>query len=482
MSIGEGQVHALLGENGAGKSTIVSIMYGILQADSGSLLWRGEAIEEMSPARARQLGIGMVLQHFSLFESLSVLENIALTMDSERHMGRLAERIVEVSASYGLPLKPHAHVFELSVGERQRIEIVRCLLQNPRLLILDEPTSVLTPQEVARLFITLRQLSGEGCAILYISHKLEEVRALCHHATVLRQGRVVGECEPANLSTREIAEMMIGDNLSAAVHYDDVELGAERLSLKHVTQGVKVGRKADLSNISMSVCGGEILGIAGVAGNGQKELMATLSGEKTLKNEQGSILVDGIDVSLLGPMRRRHHGMAFVPEKRNGHAAVYELPLFENGFLTAGSSLGLSANGLINAEVTRQFAGRIIDDFDVRTTGVEADAGSLSGGNMQKFIVGREILQDPCVLIISQPTWGVDPGAAQAIHNSLLELAAKGAAIVVISQDLDEIFSLCGRIAVLSDGHLSEAHQTAKVSVEEIGLLMGGLHGLEVVS
>ena len=481
MSIGKGEVHALLGENGAGKSTIVSIMYGILQADSGSLLWRGETIEGLSPARARQLGIGMVFQHFSLFDSLSVLENIALTMDSEPHMGRLAARIVEVSGAYGLPLNPYAHVFELSVGERQRIEIVRCLLQNPRLLILDEPTSVLTPQEVARLFITLRQLSSEGCAILYISHKLEEVRALCHYATVLRQGRVVGECEPANLSTRKIAEMMIGKKLSAVVHHNNVYVGAERLSLKDVSLGVRAGCKAELSNISMSVCGGEILGIAGVAGNGQKELMAALSGEKTLKNEQGSILVDGIDVSLLGPRWRRHHGMAFVPEKRNAHAVVPELSLSENGFLTARRPLGLSANGLINSEATRQFAGRIINDFDVRTTGVEANAGWLSGGNMQKFIVGREILQGPNVLIISQPTWGVDPGAAQAIHKALLELAAKGAAIVVISQDLDEIFSLCGRIAVLSEGHLSEVYQTAKVSVEKIGLLMGGLHDLEAV-
>jgi simple sugar transport system ATP-binding protein len=475
MCIGEGEIHALLGENGAGKSTIVSIIYGLLKADSGSILWRGAVIKGMSPARARQLGIGMVFQHFSLFESLSVLENIALTMDNEHHMGRLAERIVDVSASYGLPLNPHAHVLELSVGERQRIEIVRCLLQSPRLLILDEPTSVLTPQEVTRLFITLRQLSEEGCAILYISHKLEEVRALCHHATVLRQGRVVGECEPVNFSTREIAKMMIGEDLSVRVRSDEVELGVERLSLKDVTLDSKVGRKTALSNISLSVCGGEILGIAGVSGNGQKELMAALSGEKTLKNEQGSILVDGIDVSLLGPRRRRRHGMAFVPEKRNGHAAVPELSLFENGFLTAEHSLGLSTNGMINGEATRQFAGRIIDRFDVRTTGVEASICSLSGGNIQKFIVGREIFQQPGVLIISQPTWGVDLGAAEAIHNSLFDLVAKGAAVVVISQDLDEIFSLCTRIAVLSEGHLSRSYQTTKVSAEEIGLLMCGL-------
>lgn len=482
LSIGEGEIHALLGENGAGKSTLVSIMYGVLKQDSGSLFWAGNLVEGMSPAKARQLGIGMVFQHFSLFESLSVLENIALTMDHERDMKRLSERIVDVSKSYGLPLDPGAHVFELSVGERQRIEIVRCLLQDPKLLILDEPTSVLTPQEVERLFVTLRKLSDEGCAILYISHKLDEVRALCHGATVLRQGRVVGECEPAKHSTREIAEMMIGASLAPSVRQNASEPGPQRLSVKDVTLGGHGAKKPVLHNVSLNVRGGEIVGIAGVAGNGQKELMAVLSGETTLEGEQGSIQVDGMDVSLFGPKRRRRHGMAFVPEKRNGHAAVPELALFENGFLTAKKSLGLSGKGLINSRATRQFAGRIIDDFDVRTTGANADASSLSGGNMQKFIVGREIFQNPGVLVVSQPTWGVDPGAAQAIHRSLIELADKGAAIVVISQDLDEIFALCGMIAVLSEGKLSQARKTEQVSVEEIGLLMGGLHDLGAAS
>ncbi len=482
LSIREGEVHALLGENGAGKSTLVNIMYGVLEPDAGSLSWQGEIVQGMSPARARQLGIGMVFQHFSLFDSLSVLENIALTMDQERDMNRLSERVIEVSQSYGLPLDPDAHVFELSVGERQRIEIVRCLLQNPRLLILDEPTSVLTPQEVERLFVTLRQLSDEGCAILYISHKLEEVRALCHRATVLRQGHVVGECDPAKLSAREIAEMMIGASLSPSARQGELEPGPERLSVSGVTLGGQGDKKPDLENVSLSVRSGEIVGIAGVAGNGQQELMAVLSGERTLQGEKGEIRIDEVDVSHLGPKRRRRHGMAFVPEKRNGHAAVPELALFENGFLTAKQSLGLSANGLINAQATRNFAGRIIDGFDVRTTGADADAGSLSGGNMQKFIVGREIFQEPGVLVVSQPTWGVDPGAAQAIHRSLMDLAKKGAAIVVISQDLDEIFSLCGRVAVLSEGRLSRTRETSNVSVEEIGLLMGGLHDLEEVS
>ena len=480
LSIGEGEIHALLGENGAGKSTLVNIMYGVLEQDTGILLWRGEPLRDMSPARARQLGIGMVFQHFSLFDSLTVLENIALTMDHERDMKRLSERVVEVSTAYGLPLDPARHVFELSVGERQRIEIVRCLLQDPKLLILDEPTSVLTPQEVERLFVTLRQLSGEGCAILYISHKLEEVRSLCHGATVLRRGRVVGECEPAALSVRQIAEMMIGESLAPSSRQDVSEPGPERLNVSGVT--VSEGGKPLLENVSLSVRGGEILGIAGVAGNGQRELMAVLSGEMTLKGEQGQIRVDNVDVSLLGPKQRRRHGMAFVPEKRNGHAAVPELALFENGFLTAKRSLGLSARGLINGGATRDYAGNIIKGFDVRTTGAEADAGSLSGGNMQKFIVGREIFQNPGVLVVSQPTWGVDPGAAQAIHHALLVLAGEGAAIVVISQDLDEIFALSGRIAVLSEGKLSQARDTARVSVEEIGLLMGGLHDLEAVS
>ena len=482
LSIGEGEIHALLGENGAGKSTLVNIMYGVLEPDTGALLWRGEPVHDMTPARARQLGIGMVFQHFSLFDSLSVLENVALTMDSERDMALLSKRIIDVSQAYGLPLDPAAHVYELSVGERQRIEIVRCLLQNPKLLILDEPTSVLTPQEVKRLFVTLKKLSDEGCAILYISHKLEEVRTLCHHATILRQGRVVGECDPSQLSARQIAELMIGESLTPYSGNELIELGPERLSVQDVTLFDPEGGKPVLLDVALSVHGGEILGIAGVAGNGQKELMAVLSGETTLKGQRGKILADGLDVSQLGPKRRRRQGMAFVPEKRNGHAAVPELALFENGFLTAKRSLGLSFRGLINGAATRKFAGRIIDDFDVRTTGADADAGSLSGGNMQKFIVGREIFQNPGVLIVSQPTWGVDPGAAQAIHQSLRELAKSGAAIVVISQDLDEIFALCNKIAVLSEGKLSRTRDMSNVTIEEIGLLMGGLHDLEAAS
>jgi simple sugar transport system ATP-binding protein len=385
---------------------------------------------------------------------------------------------MEISHAYGLPIDPDRAVHELSVGERQRIEIVRCLLQQPKLLIMDEPTSVLTPQEAERLFETLRRLADEGCAILYISHKLEEIRNLCRHATIMRQGRVVAECDPRQESAERLAELMIGSRVVSArrsatpASSDQIRLAVTDLSLR---SDQKFG--VDLTAISFTVQAGEILGIAGIAGNGQTELMLALSGEIRLP-DAATIRINGTAAGRRGPGSRRRLKAAFVPEERNGHGAVGSLALDENGFLSGFHSRRLLRWGLISRSRMRAFARSIVKAFDVRGAGIQAEARSLSGGNLQKFIVGREILQEPDLLVVAQPTWGVDAGAAAAIHQALLDLAGRGAAIVIISQDLDEILALCHRIAVINLGRLSPPRPVEGISVEEIGLLMGGIHDL----
>ncbi len=475
LTIGQNQIHALLGENGAGKSTLVKIIYGVMRPDSGSITWQGERVAIASPAHARRLGIGMVFQHFSLFEALTVAENIALGLNDAADRIGLRERIIAVSAQYGLPVDPDRTVHDLSVGERQRIEIVRCLLQNPKLLIMDEPTSVLTPQEAETLFVTLRRLAAEGCSILYISHKLEEVRALCDSATIMRNGRVVARCDPRAKTARELAGIMINAELKPAGERRDVPpAGKPRLLLDRQTLRATTPFGTALQSISVAVAGGEILGIAGIAGNGQSELLDALSGE-TLAGRQETIQIDGIPAGHLGPHERRRLGGCFVPEERNGHAAVPGMSLAENAFLSGRLRGAMTRLGIIDTGRATDFADNVIRRFDVRTTGARAAARSLSGGNLQKFLVGREMLLDPAVLVISQPTWGVDAGAALAIHEAIIALAAKGAAVVVISQDLDEIFLLADRIAVLAGGRLSAPVPVRAATPESIGLLMGGI-------
>jgi simple sugar transport system ATP-binding protein len=475
LEIGRNQIHALLGENGAGKSTLVKIIYGVMRPDAGTIVWQGEPIAIESPAHARRLGIGMVFQHFSLFEALTAAENIALGLNDPKDRAGLRARIVAVSNAYGLPVDPDRTVHDLSVGERQRIEIVRCLLQNPKLLIMDEPTSVLTPKEVEILFVTLRRLAAEGCSILYISHKLEEVRALCEAATIMRLGRVVAHCTPAEKTARELASIMISAELKPASERRAAPVtGKPRLVLDRLTLRSAAEFGTSLQAVSASVAGGEILGIAGVAGNGQGELMDALSGE-TLAGRPETVLLDGVPAGHMGPQERRRLGGCFVPEERNGHGAVTTMTLAENGLLSGHMRGALVRLGIIDQRRTHEFADKVIRRFDVRTTGAKAMAKSLSGGNLQKFLVGREVLLDPSVLVISQPTWGVDAGAALAIHEAIIALAAAGAAVVIISQDLDEIFLLADRIAVIVAGRLSEPIPAGQATIEQIGLLMGGV-------
>ena len=473
LNVRAGEIHALLGENGAGKSTLVKIIYGVLAPDSGEIRWEGRGVRITGPAHARRLGIGMVFQHFSIFEALTVVENVALGIDWRGRLDDLRRRLTEVSGAYGLPLSPDAVVHGLSVGERQRIEVVRCLLQEPRLLIMDEPTSVLTPQEAEALFATLRHVAAEGCAILYISHKLAEIRALCEHATVMRQGKVVAECDPRRESSKRLAALMLGDEPREPHRQRTPQAGPPRLAVESLSLAAEERDGVALAEVCLRVGGGEILGIAGIAGNGQGELMAALSGEVRSPAAE-TIAIDGVAVGRLGPGARRALGAAFIPEERYGHAAVPALTLAENALLSAHRRRALVRHGLIAMARTRAFAEAIIRRFDVRGGGAEAEARNLSGGNLQKFVVGRELVQEPGVLVAAQPTWGIDAGAAMTVHQALLDLADAGAAIVVISQDLDEIFAICDSIAVLAAGRLSPPVPVREASIEAIGLTMGG--------
>nr|WP_217353902.1 ABC transporter ATP-binding protein [Ruegeria arenilitoris] len=477
FDIGEGEVHALLGENGAGKSTLVKMIYGLVKPDSGTMLLRGQPFAPPEPRAARADGIAMVFQHFSLFDALNVAENIALGMENPPAMGDLAARIREVSETYGLPLDPYRTVGDLSAGERQRVEIIRCLLQDPKLLIMDEPTSVLTPQEVEILFETLNKLRSEGTSILYISHKLEEIRTLCDHATILRLGKNVGECVPSETSARDMAEMMVGSTLQtperSGREFGDVALDVSGLSVPSPSEFGTA-----LRNVHMTVRKGEVLGIGGVAGNGQDELLGVLSGE--IQTTADAIKFNGQAIGKLGPTARRKLGVLTAPEERLGHAAAPDMSLTENALLTGSVREGLESKGFLKWTETQNFAEKIIEAFDVRTPGPENAARSLSGGNLQKFVIGREVLQDPDVLVVNQPTWGVDAAAAAAIRQAILDLAAKGTAVICISQDLDELMEISDSFAALNEGRLSAPRPTTGLTVDEIGLMMGGAHGMEV--
>src|SRR6266404_7212056 len=466
-----GEIHALMGENGAGKSTLMKIVYGVTRPDAGTIEWEGHPVSIHSPAQARRLGIGMVFQHFALFETLSVAENVSLALDDKMTPADLAPRILIVADRYGLPVDPHRLVHSMSVRERQRVEIVRCLLQSPKLLIMDEPTSVLTPQAVKQLFDTLRRLAAEGMSILYISHKLEEIRTLCDNATVLRAGRVSGTARPREESNASLARLMVGTDLSEQP-LQPRQTGEVRLELRDYSMAAGDPFGVALRHVDLDVRAGEIVGIAGVSGNGQKELLAALSGE-TVGAHDGSINLCGRCVETLGVADRRALGLCFIPEERLGRGAVPAMSLADNALLT-GSRAGMVRRGWVMHSVARAAARATIAAFNVKAAGELSAAERLSGGNLQKFIVGREIRLAPRVLLAAQPTWGVDVGAAQLIHRALIGLRDSGSAVLVVSEELDELFAICDRIAVLAAGRLSVAHPRSQLTVEAVGLLMTG--------
>lgn len=477
FDIGRGEVHALLGENGAGKSTLVKMIYGLVKPDQGQMTMHDVKYAPTDPRQARATGVAMVFQHFSLFDALTVAENIALGMENPPSQRDLSDQIRKVSQNYGLPLDPRRTVGVLSAGERQRVEIIRCLLQNPKLLIMDEPTSVLTPQEVQILFQTLRKLKSEGTSILYISHKLDEIREICDTATILRHGKKVETCTPSDKSARELAEMMVGASFEAPKR-SDRQLGDVILDVSNLSLNAADAYGTSLRGVTFTVRAGEVLGIGGVAGNGQDELLSALSGEAM--TPASMVRLDGRDIGHLGPNDRRLLGLLAAPEERLGHAAAPNMSLIENAMMTAADRKGMVTSGFLAWGKARQFAEDVIQKFDVRTPSAQNAARSLSGGNLQKFVIGREVLQEPSVLIVNQPTWGVDAAAAASIRQALLDLATGGAAIIVISQDLDELIEISDNFAALNEGRLSEIRPMLGLTVDQIGLMMGGAHDIEV--
>ncbi|AOW12512.1 ABC transporter [Hydrogenophaga crassostreae] len=471
LQVMPGEIHAVLGENGAGKSTLMKIIYGSVKPDEGTVAFNGREVHVRNPQEARALGISMVFQHFSLFETLTVAENVWLGLDKSLSLPEVSASITGKAAEYGLDIDPARPVHTLSVGEMQRVEIIRALLTGPQLLILDEPTSVLTPQAVDKLFVVLRKLASEGCSILYISHKLHEIRALCNACTVLRGGKVTGVCDPRQESNASLSRLMIGAE-PAALEVREVKTGAVVLNVQRLsmTSGDPFG--TDLHAIALSVRAGEVVGIAGVSGNGQSELLFALSGEDR-GAPVGSIQVGGKEASQLSPGKRRKLGLHFVPEERLGRGAVPTLSLAQNLLLTRRDAVG--AGGWLGLKTLKAQAVEIIGQYNVKANGPAAAAKSLSGGNLQKFIVGREIEAKPTLLIVSQPTWGVDVGASAQIRGEMLALRDAGCAVLVVSEELDELFEICDRMHVIAKGRLSPSLDRADATIEKIGEWMSGL-------
>lgn len=472
LQVAAGEIHAVLGENGAGKSTLMKIISGAVQPDSGQIVWNGMPVRMKNPGMARDLGIAMVHQHFSLFDTLTAAENIWLGLGRGIGLSEVERRIDAVAQRHGLDIAPRRPVYTLSVGERQRVEIIRCLLADPKLLILDEPTSVLTPQAVEKLFVVLRQLAADGCSVLYISHKLDEIRSLCHNCTVLRAGKVAGRVDPTRETEASLSRLMIGADPPALQHRP-AQPGEILLQVQDLSLPGDGEFSVPLHHLSLQVRAGEILGIAGVSGNGQQELLAMLSGEDRRAGPE-AVRLAGEPVGLLGPAQRRSRGLRFIPEERLGRATVPMLSLEQNMLLTAPPA-EVSAHGLIRRQTLRAQAQAVIARFGVKASGPQTAARSLSGGNLQKYIVGREILGRPRVLLVAQPTWGVDVGAAAQIRAELLALRDAGCAVLVISEEIDELFEIADRLQVMARGRLSPAVARADATVEQIGLWMSGL-------
>jgi len=474
LTVMPGETHAVLGENGAGKSTLMKIIYGSIKPDAGEIRLNGQPIQIRNPKEARANGISMVFQHFNLFDTMTVAENVWLGL-TRNSLEQVTASIVAKANEYGLDIDPARPVHTLSVGEMQRVEIIRALLTRPELLILDEPTSVLTPQAVEKLFVVLKKLASEGCSILYISHKLHEIRELCTACTVLRGGKVTGVCNPQEESNASLSRLMIGAEPPKLEHKAQ-PAGESRLLVSNLSLPREDQFGVDLDGIHLDVRAGEVVGIAGVSGNGQKELLYALSGEDC-RAAPGSIRMGDKDVSALHPGSRRKLGLHFVPEERLGRGAVPTLSLAHNLLLTRTGSIKHPkfAGGWIQVKKLEEHAAAIIKGFNVKAGGPNAVARSLSGGNLQKFIVGREIDAKPTLFIVSQPTWGVDVGAAAQIRGEILALRDAGCAVLVVSEELEELFEVSDRMHVIARGKLSPSVPIAEATVEKIGEWMSGL-------
>ncbi|MCY3634689.1 MAG: ABC transporter ATP-binding protein [bacterium] len=470
-----GQVHTLLGENGAGKSTLVKILYGLYQPDEGSITFDGSPVNIDSPSVAIRTGIGMIHQHFMLVDTLTVAENVALGLGkplSLTNLQPIRQRIREVSEEFGLHVDPDAYIWQMAVGERQRAEIVKALYRNVRLLVLDEPTAVLTPPEVSDLFVTLRQLSSDGRGLVFISHKLNEVMEISDEITVLRDGQVSGRTTPAESSRESLAMMMVGRPVEFTRTLAEQEPGDPKLEVKNLRVR---GDREELAvhDVNIDVRAGEIVGIVGVSGNGQRELAEAIVGLREI--ESGEIFIDGQPVKTPTPKQVRSMGLAYVPEERMKYGSIGDFTVAENLVMVDYDQPPYARSGLLSLRTIESRSKQLVSDYSIRTPSTETLTRKLSGGNIQKVVIAREFSGDADMLLVAQPTRGIDIGAAEYIHEQLLTQRSQGRAILLISEDLDEVMALSDRLVVMYEGSVMGRVSREDATVEQVGLLMSGV-------
>ena len=466
-----GKIYALLGENGAGKSTLVKILSGVIQPDEGQIILNNKIIKLKSPIDAKKNKIGMVFQHFNLFETLSVFEN--LIIDSNETREGLREKINNIMKKYNFNVDLDIPVLNLSAGQKQKVEIIRCLIRSPEVLIMDEPTSVLTEQETSELFSSLRQFSLEGILIIYITHKLKEVMSLCDEVAVMRKGQLISVSKIVDEKIETLANKMVGQNLKTIKKNISIERSAEKLiKISNLNFSSEDPFETNLENVNFEVNRGECFGIAGISGNGQSELFQVLSGE--IISENNSIKLNNYPIGNLNPQQRREHLMAFSPEDRMEQAAIPQMKIFENVALNNFKTSNFFNKGLIDEKKIKQHSKKILSDFSVNTDNVELKSQFLSGGNLQKLILGRELITSPELLICFNPTWGLDVGAINYIHETLIKINEQKKSVILISTDTDELLKLSDKICVIYKGKLSKIMDAEEVTSEKLGILMGG--------
>jgi simple sugar transport system ATP-binding protein len=477
FDVKSGEVHALLGENGAGKSTLMKILYGMYHPDEGEIVLNGKPVKIASPTDAIKLGIGMIHQHFMLVQTLTVAENVALGLPSSRgpltDLDRVSRRIVELAGLYGLKIDPDAYIWQLSVGQQQRVEIIKALYRGAALLILDEPTAVLTPQEVDELFVIMHQMVKDGHALIFISHKLHEVVEISNRITVLRDGRKIGTRPTSEITKQILANWMVGREVGFTPARGMVERGECRLQLDRVSCGSDRGTPG-LRDVSLELCSGEILGIAGVSGNGQRELAEAITGLRMVTG--GHIFLEGEDVTNFAPAKLTERMLSFIPEERMRDGMIKNFSVAENMILREHHQEPYSRSGLLNLRGIASHSDELIKKFRVKTPSHDTLAKNLSGGNIQKVVLAREISRSPRVILAAQPTRGLDIGATEYVRKQLLEQRRKGVAVMLISEDLDEILALSDRIAVIYEGQIMDIVPREHATPEKLGLLMAGVH------
>ena len=473
LSVRKGTIHAIVGENGAGKSTLMKILYGVQLPDEGTIAINGEQVVLKSPTEAIRVGIGMVFQHFMLADNFTVLENVVLGAESLYGIGdRARDKIREISREYGLAVEPDELVADLGVGDRQRIEILKVLYRGARILILDEPTAVLVPQEVTELFDHLRDLKSEGLTVIFISHKLDEVLSVADDITVIRRGTTVAAVDPKQVNARQLAELMVGSALPSPQTEESTVTDEPRLTLQSVSLAGSGSERLVLDDIDLVIHAGEIVGIAGVEGNGQAELVEVIMGMR--RPTSGQVVLGDADITQAGVREIREAGVGYIPEDRHRHGLLLEAPLWENMILGHQTQAPNIKGVLIDAKAAKADTQRVVDEFDVRTPSIFVTAASLSGGNQQKLIVGREMSHAPRVLVAAHPTRGVDVGAQAAIWDLIKEARRSGLGVLLISADLEELVGLSDTIRVILRGKLSGEFDPDVVTREELGSAMTG--------